>query len=156
MQRNIVGYHQDSEGDWVADLECGHAQHVRHAPPWQQRPWVVTQEGRDARLGQPLDCHFCEMGSVPQGYERYSGTREFTHEDVPAALLTDHRTKAGVWAHVVVEEGLVEYHCPRGVFVLRPGVIGIVEPDTPHHLRMLGPARFRVDFLRLAAPAEGS
>jgi uncharacterized protein DUF3565 len=35
MQRRIVGYHQDDERHWVAELECGHAQHVRHDPPWQ-------------------------------------------------------------------------------------------------------------------------
>ena len=37
MKRAIVGYHRDDVGDWVAELECGHAQHVRHDPPWQLR-----------------------------------------------------------------------------------------------------------------------
>jgi hypothetical protein len=31
--RKIVGFHRDDLGDWVADLECGHAQHLRHNPP---------------------------------------------------------------------------------------------------------------------------
>ncbi|MCA9629481.1 MAG: DUF3565 domain-containing protein [Myxococcales bacterium] len=154
MQRNIVGYHQDTEAHWVAELECGHTQHVRHAPPWQERPWVISQEGRDAHLGQPLDCQFCEMGAVPQGYERYSGTRQFSEQDVPAALLAEHRTKPGVWGHIVVQVGRLEYHCPRGVFVLRPGVLGVVEPDTPHHLRILAPVRFHVDFLRAPGASD--
>ena len=38
--------------DWVAELECGHNQHVRHNPPWTNRPWVVTPEGRARVLGQ--------------------------------------------------------------------------------------------------------
>jgi hypothetical protein len=38
MQRKIIGFHQDEEQDWVADLECGHQQHVRHTPPWLNRP----------------------------------------------------------------------------------------------------------------------
>lgn len=31
--RRIVGFDRDEEGDWVALLECGHRQHVRHRPP---------------------------------------------------------------------------------------------------------------------------
>ena len=45
MQRKIIGFHQDEAQDWVADLECGHQQHVRHALPWLNRPWVVSPEG---------------------------------------------------------------------------------------------------------------
>jgi hypothetical protein len=38
MQRKINGYHCDEERHWVAELECGHDQHVRHSPPWASRP----------------------------------------------------------------------------------------------------------------------
>jgi hypothetical protein len=55
----IVGFQQDSEGHWVAELECGHTQHVRHDPPWQQRPWVTSAEGRAKFLGTTLHCHLC-------------------------------------------------------------------------------------------------
>ena len=50
MQRKIMGYFLDEEENWVADLDCGHSQHVRHIPPWQERPWVTTEEGRDEEL----------------------------------------------------------------------------------------------------------
>ena len=60
MERRIVGFHQDSEGHWVAELECGHGQHVRHDPPWQVRPWVITDEGRADWLGRHLDCRACD------------------------------------------------------------------------------------------------
>ena len=33
MKRRIVGFHQDEEQHWVAELECRHNQHVRHDPP---------------------------------------------------------------------------------------------------------------------------
>ena len=46
----------------MAELECGHGQHVRHEPPWQLRPWVMTVEGRDEHLGTPLNCRLCEVG----------------------------------------------------------------------------------------------
>lgn len=64
MDRRIVGYHQDAEGDWVAELECGHTQHVRHDPPWQVREWTTTAEGRRAHLGTMLACHLCETNDA--------------------------------------------------------------------------------------------
>lgn len=62
MQRRITGFHQDEEGHWVAELECGHNQHTRHDPPWESRPWVLTAEGRRSRLGVMLECVKCELG----------------------------------------------------------------------------------------------
>ncbi|HWF10701.1 MAG TPA: DUF3565 domain-containing protein [Bryobacteraceae bacterium] len=59
MKRKIVGFHRDEAGDWVADLECGHARHVRHDPPWTVREWVVTEEGRAAFAGRELVCTKC-------------------------------------------------------------------------------------------------
>lgn len=59
IARKIVGFHKDEEGHWVADLECGHTQHVRHDPPWQVREWVTTPEGRASRVGTELECVKC-------------------------------------------------------------------------------------------------
>lgn len=63
MDRRIVGFHQDDEHHWVAELECGHNQHVRHNPPWTNRAWVVTTEGRLKALGQILGCRKCDSGA---------------------------------------------------------------------------------------------
>ena len=60
MLQAMIGFHLDEEQHWVADLACGHAQHVRHNPPWQNRPWVMTPEGRDEKLGVQLNCLKCE------------------------------------------------------------------------------------------------
>jgi Protein of unknown function (DUF3565) len=62
--RKITGFHQDEQGHWVADLECGHTQHARHNPPWTVREWVTTPEGRRSRLGTILECKKCEEGDV--------------------------------------------------------------------------------------------
>ena len=59
MNTRITGFHQDSAGDWVAELACGHAQHMRHRPPWLERAWVTTPEGRQAKLGAAIDCPLC-------------------------------------------------------------------------------------------------
>lgn len=65
MEQRIVGYHLDEEHHWVAELECGHFQHVRHDPPWQNRPWVATAAGREAMLGHRLACRKCDAGAPP-------------------------------------------------------------------------------------------
>ena len=62
MKQTITGFHQDEEGHWVAELACGHNQHVRHDPPWQLRPWVLTEAGRRTRLGEMLNCVLCDEG----------------------------------------------------------------------------------------------
>lgn len=62
VPRAIIGFRQDPEGHWVAELECGHSQHVRHLPPWQSRPWVTTPEGREGFLGRTLPCTRCGAG----------------------------------------------------------------------------------------------
>jgi hypothetical protein len=62
VERRIVGFHQDAESHWVAELDCGHTQHVRHNPPWQSRPWVVTAAGRAAAIGRALPCTQCDAG----------------------------------------------------------------------------------------------
>ena len=59
VPRRIVGFHMDVEAQWVAELECGHTQHVRHDPPWQVREWVLTEAGRQRFLGTELGCVRC-------------------------------------------------------------------------------------------------
>ena len=60
MRQAITGYHTDDDGHWVAQLVCGHNQHVRHDPPWTIRQWVTTERGRDSMLGHKLKCKKCD------------------------------------------------------------------------------------------------
>jgi len=60
MKRKISGFHRDELQHWIADLDCGHAQHVRLDPPWQERPWVVNEQGRSEKIGFELDCVECD------------------------------------------------------------------------------------------------
>ncbi|KUJ83167.1 DUF3565 domain-containing protein [Microbulbifer flavimaris] len=69
MQQPITGYHRDEEGHWVAELACGHFQHVRHDPPWQNRPWVITDSGRAGMRGECLECKKCDEGAPPDQIE---------------------------------------------------------------------------------------
>jgi|GEM_PF-2419912 hypothetical protein len=67
VKQRIIDYHQDEEGHWVADLACGHTQHLRHNPPWTSRPWVTTKEGRDRHLGTELNCKDCDKDQASAG-----------------------------------------------------------------------------------------
>ncbi|CAB9520159.1 Protein of unknown function (DUF3565) [Seminavis robusta] len=58
-RKAMVSFHQDEFQDWVAELECGHFQHVRHNPPMVERPWVLTEQGRASFLGYKLPCKKC-------------------------------------------------------------------------------------------------
>ena len=64
--RVIVGFEQDDEAHWVAQLACGHRQHVRHEPPLRTRRWVLSAEGRAAHIGTSLSCMKCLVGDPPE------------------------------------------------------------------------------------------
>lgn len=150
MHRTIAGFHQDEAHDWVAELSCGHTQHMRHKPPWQSRPWVLSAEARAGLVGSPIDCPLCDMPQLPERAREYKRTSTFTQETVPKGLLADHRTKAGTWARIVVSSGELGYSFgePRRAFVLSPGRVGIVQPEVTHQVELRGPVEFHVEFLR--------
>jgi len=149
MQTTFTGFHLDAEGDWVAELGCGHDQHVRHRPPWALREWVTTPEGRAGRLGASIDCPLCDAIRIPDGAREYRRTATFTETTLPAGLRADHRTRAGTWARIVVEEGRVDYHVRGRVHALCAGDAGIVEPGVPHHVVPVGEVRLHVEFWRV-------
>jgi Protein of unknown function (DUF3565) len=65
MKQSIIGYHKDEEDHWVAELACGHNQHVRHNPPWTERDWTKTPEGRQSMIGFQLNCVKCDEHAPP-------------------------------------------------------------------------------------------
>jgi tellurite methyltransferase len=150
MQRAITGFTTDDAGDWVAELTCGHPQHVRHRPPFFSRPWVTTEEGRKSKLGQPLDCVRCDRLELPAHLVIYKQTPEFTEATIPAGLMRDHTTRAGVWGRIVVLAGSLRYRVESLAVdqLLGPGTPGIVAPEVPHSVAPEGPVRFFVEFLR--------
>ena len=93
VPRRIVGFHTDEEGHWVAELECGHTQHVRHDPPWQQRPWVTTPAGRAEHLGTELRCVRCAEGEG-DGRERAGGRGRQSTEGEAGMEYSSHEHDA--------------------------------------------------------------
>lgn len=151
VPRAIIGFAPDEGGVWVAKLECGHGQHVRHNPPWQLRPWVLTEQGRNEHLGVALACVKCSMPELPVDVERYKVLGPFDQGTIPVGLSKAHSLKPRVWGRIVVAEGRLRYvieRTPEVAFMLEPGAVGIVLPEEPHHIEAVGPVDFTVEFWR--------
>lgn len=157
MQRPITGFATDEHGDWTARLSCGHRQHVRHDPPFFSRPWVTSEEGRRSRLGAQLDCVRCDRLEPPVGLLPASQTKELTEASIPAGLLREHVTAAGVWGEIVVTEGRLGYEVPTlDIHVeLTPETRGVIVPEVPHRVVVLGPVRFHVSLSRWSDAERG-
>ena len=151
MKRSIIDFHCDDAGDWVAVLDCGHGQHVRHRPPFFNRPWTTTPSGREAMLGAELDCLRCDRMQWPEGFAAYRRTPEFDEKTVPAGLQRNHTTRRGVWARINVLAGELHYHVGEPVgrsFRIAAGSSGTVVPEIPHRVELAGSVRFFVAFSR--------
>lgn len=151
--RTILRFERDAEGEWVAWLDCHHRRHLRHRPPLSSFPWLAHEAERHARLGAPIECGRCAQREWPEGLERYRETKLFDHDSVPAGLLREHSTKAGVWGRLELDAGSLCLHFadldPARV-ELRAGEWAAIPPALPHHLELRGPAQFRVAFYRPA------
>jgi tellurite resistance-related uncharacterized protein len=87
---------------------------------------------------------------LPAQVAAYRDTPTFDQDSVPAALLRDHNTKAGVWGQIVVLEGVLELGIdePSATLTLTPDVPGVVRPEQVHRVRPLGAVRFFVRFYK--------
>ena len=150
MKRPITGFRIDDQGDWVALLNCGHGQHVRHSPPFTNRLWVATEEGRNDKLGEMLNCVRCDRFELPEHFISYKQTPVFSEESLPDGLKKDHSSKTGVWAKIIVTEGKLLYRVAAldTEMELSRNQAGIVVPDVLHCVEPLGAVRFFVEFYR--------
>lgn len=155
MDRTITGFHEDAEGDWVAELSCGHGQHVRHRPPFRERAWVLDAGGREARIGTVIECPLCDRAELPEGLRLARSGPQWDERSIPPGLRRAHRLAAGTWARIVVHEGALRFSMAgdRPLTVeLGPGSPAQpVPPEVAHEVEPLGRVRFSVDFLVVGA-----
>jgi len=156
VERAISGFHRDEEGDWVAELACGHDQHVRHRPPFQLRPWVRDREGRDEALGTLLDCPLCERAEPPAGLRRVGASPEWDELTVPAGLLRAHRVPPNRWGRLEVRQGRLQFTAstrPPVEVELGAQATQAIPPGIEHRVVLLGPVRFSIGFFAVDRPA---
>lgn len=159
MMRTIEGWHQDDEGDWVAELSCLHHQHVRHRPPFWERPWALTRSGRDARLGSQLDCPLCDRAELPPGLATARTAGPFDADTLPPGLRREHRVAEHTWGVLRVLDGAVVFTMatePPMSARLQAGDTRAIPPGVPHALRIDEPVRLAVDFMVRAEPDRPS
>lgn len=154
VERPITGFSQDSQGHWVAELGCGHRRHVRHRPPWELRPWVLSEEGRSEHLGGMLPCVRCTLPVLPARVTRYQVLGPFSETALPAGALQSHTLEPGVWGRIVVLEGALVYVLEREpdvAFELRAGDAGVIPPEEPHRVETAGAVRFEIELFSAGA-----
>jgi tellurite methyltransferase len=147
--RQITGYHLDEIGDWVAELCCGHNQHVRHRPPFQLRPWIMEKEGRAAHVGTILECALCGRAEPPQHLRLVRTSTLWDEHTVPVALRRAHRVAGNTWGRLVVDAGQLRFTAalvPALDTVIGPGETQAIPPDVEHHIAPLGAVRFCIEF----------
>lgn len=151
MERTVVGFAPDDAGDWTALLSCGHRQHVRHRPPMELRPWVLTEGGRASRLGMTLNCVRCDDGELPKAARLEERSPDFT-ESSPE--LFSRELEFSRWAVLRILEGRLD-----STAITRPEMRALsagesvtLVPNTPYRFELRGPVRFYLDYYELDFP----
>jgi tellurite methyltransferase len=147
VRRQITVFQRDDAGDWVAELDCLHRQHVRHRPPWQDRPWVETAEGRAGRIGREIDCPLCDRAELPDGLAVVRTAGPFDAAALPPALTREHRVAAGRWGLLRVLQGSAHFEMAGRMRILVAGDEQPIPPGVAHRVTPIGDARLEVDFL---------
>ena len=98
---------------------------------------LVERAGR-FRLAGPF-----MTGPVP-----YKRTPIFDETTLPAGLCREHRTKPGAWGVIRVIEGRLRYRVLDPAFeeVLDSDHPGLILPDQPHLVELVGPIRMQIEF----------
>ncbi len=149
MIRLIAGFHQDDDGDWVADLSCLHRQHLRHRPPFQDRAWVIDDLTRQKRVGSAIDCPLCDRAELPDDISLLRSAGPWDEHTLPPGLRRSHRTAEGEWGLLRVIEGGVNCAietAPPTAVTLVAGDSQPIPPEVPHLLVLTRSVRLMIEF----------
>lgn len=152
MDRTIIGFHRDTEGDWAAELDCGHNQHVRHRPPFQIRPWIVDDAQRAEHLGTPLHCPLCERAEMPEGLRLAQTSPHWDQHSLPRGLRSAHVLATGTWGRLHLEEGDLSFRAattPPIDHVLHAGAVQEIPPGIEHEIEPHGHVRLFIEFFHV-------
>jgi tellurite resistance-related uncharacterized protein len=98
---------------------------------------------------------------LPGGLELVRSTGEFDETSVPGGLLSAHRIASGVWGRLVVRTGALVFVVeddPAGAAgaptdfderrTVAEGESVVIPPGLVHHVELVGPVAFRIEFHR--------
>jgi len=141
----------------VAELDCGHCQHLYHRPPFQVRPWVLTAAGRAARAASPLDCPLCDRAELPDGLRPSGRSPEWDARSLLPGLRRAHRLANGRWGSLVVHQGSLVFRAtvvPPIDRVLEAGAAGPIPPGVEHEIDLDANARVSIEFFEVVPYAS--
>nr|WP_132908887.1 DUF1971 domain-containing protein [Sphingomonas sp. BK235] len=99
-------------------------------------------ESASEKVTVPVRGRAARAGPLP-----YRSSPVFDETTLPLALCRDHRIKAGVWAVIRVLDGQLIYREASGeAILLTPDRRGLIEPERPHHVEVVGPVTLQIDF----------
>jgi tellurite methyltransferase len=148
----ICGFSRDEDDDWVAEVSCGHDQHVRHRPPFQLREWITDAVGRDSHVGTAIECSLCDRAELPLGLRPLWSTPTWDEHSVPHGLLRAHTVVPRTWGRIVVRDGELRFAAstnPKIDVVLGPRDVQAIPPDVEHEMHPVGSVHFSVQFLAI-------
>jgi tellurite resistance-related uncharacterized protein len=134
----------------VAELSCLHGQHVRHRPPFFDRPWVLDAAQREERIGSELDCPLCDRAELPDGLRLARTAGPFDRDTLPPGLRRSHQVAEATWGVLRVAEGEVEITIetePRLERRVGAGEEQPIPPEVPHEVALSDTAMMTIDFL---------
>jgi tellurite resistance-related uncharacterized protein len=88
---------------------------------------------------------------LPEGLTLARTTPVFDESTVPAGLLAAHQVAKDVWGRVIVESGELEFVFEDDSSDVRHLVAGerqVIPPQRPHHVQVVGPVNFCIEFHR--------
>ena len=88
---------------------------------------------------------------LPGRLRQYAASPVFTEASTPDKLTSTHDTKDGVWGKLVVSKGALEFVVPGPPATTErvdAGAFAVIEPTVPHHVRLIGPVEFQIEFYR--------
>lgn len=157
MERSIVGFHQDPEGNWVSELDCGHNQHLYHRPPFQVRPWVLEEESRRSHLGTPIDCPLCDRAELPEGLRLARLTPEWDESSLPTGLRRAHRLAPRTWGRLEVRRGRLIFRAETSPPIdeeLGEGAVQAIPPAVAHSVELMPGTSIQIGFWQVVPFAE--
>jgi tellurite resistance-related uncharacterized protein len=88
------------------------------------------------------------LENAMQAPQPYKTTPVFNEATLPAALRTDHSTKAGVWGVIRVLSGCLRLHFADDASTVdvTPDRPGILQPARKHRVEPVGAMTMRVEF----------
>ena len=115
--------------------------------------WPVTRPGAGRWAGGHRSAR--AVIELPAGVALVRTTAEFDERSVPRGLLRAHRVAAGVWGRLVVHGGSLTFGFDDEADserVVEAGTSQVIPPARTHHVTIVGPVRFVVEFYEPPLP----